>query len=225
MPIIQKSENNVEQYKEIEISNIINVLLNKYNFKNIGDLINFIENNLNDNYLIKENKELKKENKLLKNIIGNILNKQTNNIFKTNVNYDIKNKNIELPFPKCPVVSINNKDDLNIDWKKHVSTEILNIVENNYILYEKINKDEELDKKSLEEVVTYIIKKRDIKFNKSNKKYIRDSIIRSSKLYKDYKSDLKYINFSFYEMTRLNNNEWLLFLEYIRKKINEAKRN
>jgi hypothetical protein len=132
----------------------------------------------------------------------------------------------ELPFPKCPIVTINTKDDMEtVDWKKHVSTEIFRIIEDNSNLHNMIDKDNTIDKNTLDDAVVFIIKKRKIEDIKQNRKYIRDSIKRSTILYNKYKEELKNISFSFRSIVKLSEKNWdkfLIYFDTIIKKVRQS---
>lgn len=176
--------------------------------------------------------ELKKENESLQLNYNNIqkndvLEKQKNDnsLNFYNINEKVKNMDKEIPFPNFPIININKDEDLhNIDWKIHVSTEIYNIIKNNYNLYEKIYQDKNVNQKTLNEAIIYIINKRDIKNTRQNRHNIRNTLLRSFYLYNTYKDNLKYISFSFSKMTKISNKNWIVFLEYLNDKLNNIKK-
>lgn len=223
MKTLQNKYNDLLIWKKNHNCNNVNI-----NFKNI-DKHKEIILQLNKNIKIKYNPlylELKYENEILRynyNIQKNV------DLFDfDNINNDKleKNKktNKDLPFLNCPIININKNEDLdNIDWKIHVSTEIHNIIKNNYGLYEKICKDKNVNRETLNEAIIYIIKKRDMKDTRQNRHYIRKTLLRSFYIYNTYKDKLKYISFNFSKMVKISNKNWNVFLEYLNNVINNIK--
>lgn len=191
---------------------------------NINDKINDKQtNNLTQAYIppkVENTNNVDLENKLddISPTSDNSNNIKDNKVIK-------KDKIIyeDLSFDGCPIISINNINDLNIGWKEHISTEIYKIIKENNILYEKINLDGNIDKNTLDQAIDFIIIKREFKDTKQNRSYIRYSIKRSFYLYKEYNKELKYINFSFNKMIRLSEENWNYFLIYIKDKINQVR--
>lgn len=232
--LIEKIKYNIlsESYKKLERK--MERLQNKYNYllvwKENHDCNNIDVNLLktDENIMLKDTPnylKLKKEKEILQLNYNNIPKKDNSLIFN-NINDKVKHKqktniNEEIPFSKCPIIKINKDEDLhNIDWKIHVSTEIYNIIKNNYNLYKKIYKDKNVNQKTLKEAIIYIINKRDMENTKQNRYIIRNTLLRSFYLYDTYKDDLKYISFSFGKMTRISNKNWNIFLEYLNNKLN-----
>jgi hypothetical protein len=181
-----------------------------------------------DDNIKKENENSENNNKEIKNerIDDEVLetNIEENIIIEDNLKmpHETQNhKNNDIPFLSCPIVTINNKEDMEIDWKQHVSTEIFRVIKDNKELFDKIKKDDKICKKTLNGAIDYILQKKNIKNIGSNRKRIRYSILRSCTLYEKYDEKLKYINFSFDQMIKLNKKEWKLFLEYINIEINK----
>lgn len=58
-----------------------------------------------------------------------MINGYINEDINLKIPHDIQNhKNNDIPFSSCPIVTINNKEDMEIIWKQHVSTEIFRII-------------------------------------------------------------------------------------------------
>lgn len=214
---------------EIE-DNIVNVNFEKPNKVVINNTDHYInlENNLEISNNIKDDNKIENINEE-ENEIDDI-SQTSDNTKNINDNKIIKKQKIkkeiiiyeDFSFDGCPLISINNKDDMEIDWKQHVSTEIYRIIKDNKDLYEKIKKDKNIDKKTLKSAIDYILEKRDMKDIGSNRKHIRYSILRSYTLFKLYSNDLKYINFSLNKIIRLNKQEWEMFLKHIDYKIKKC---
>lgn len=223
METLQNKYNNLLVWKNNHNCNNVNIKINKNN--KCKEIILQLDENIkiknNHTYL-----ELINENNIKK--IYLIEKKKVDFFDFDNINNDRLKKKIEkdknLPFLNCPIININSNDDLdNIEWKRHVSTEIHNIIKNNYGLYEKICKDKNVNKETLNEAVIYIIKKRDMKDTRQNKHYIRKTLLRSFYIYNTYKDKLIYISFSFTKMVKISDKNWNVFLEYLNNILNNIK--
>lgn len=202
--IIEDKKEELEKY----ISEI-NTL--KKENENIKTLKKLIENNN------KELNKLKEENDKLKKVKKEKLQQSRSN----EKNEDTENIINELPFENCPIICMNNVSDYKISWKRHISTEIYKIIKDNKFLWEKINKDENIDKKTLNEAIDYIILKRGMKNADSNRNYIRKMINRSLYMYNEYDTKLKYIYFSLNDVIKLNEGKWQKWKKYLENKILE----
>jgi hypothetical protein len=155
--------------------------------------LNLLDNNINiDNNNNKKSKPniitMEEVNKKLENDKQNEIISEINENKESNINNIIDE---DIPFPKCPIITINNEEDFKTEWKYHVSSEIFRIVEDNKILNDKISKDEKVDKKTLNEAIDYIIVKRKMKNIPSNRNHITNSIKRSCKLFNKHGEVLK----------------------------------
>jgi hypothetical protein len=225
--------------------------LNEVTYKDNSSILNKnIKQDTQDENIVDEvlETEIKIDNKSKENIDREtiIVDDIVDGAFETNINEDViedikteeislkedttsedkssrlNKSNEDLPFKGCPVIIINNLDDFKIEWKEHVSGEIFRIIEDNKILKDKINKDETIDKETLNEVIEYIIIKKHYKNSRQNKSFIKKSILRSCELYKLYNNKLKYINFNFNNMVKISKDNWKLFLNYINIKIKDV---
>lgn len=198
----------------------------KYNFEGHNDLIVFVEkykNHICEKQMkeIKNNEELNLLNLLDDNNIGEFTNVvEMDDNKKENLNNNISN---EIIFEDCPII-VNNIEEYNIDWKKHVCNETFRIIESNKVLYDKIKKEKNIDINSLNKYLEYIIIKRDMKYIKSNKHYIKNVIKRSVYLYNKHNEELKYLTFSFNKMVRLNEEKWQNFLDCLKRKSNDIRK-